>query len=242
MNPEDDPEARIRQLEQPLADAARASELGSSQSAGESAYQNYQGYQGYQGYPGYQPPPGSVPPSPPTYGYQPAFPGATPRSSSGNRAFWIIAAVFVVGVLGAVAAVALFAVNRVSEPFTTLSPGTTVISTPPGPMSPGNKTQTPTAEPSTSAGPPAGSTISVVGVNQSQTITCNDNIVNVSGMSNTVTITGHCASVSVSGLQNTVTVETADRITASGLNNKVTYQSGSPKISKSGSGNVIEQG
>ncbi|BEH74873.1 hypothetical protein YM3MPS_06760 [Mycobacterium pseudoshottsii] len=61
-------------------------------------------------------------------------------------------------------------------------------------------------------------------------------------MSNTVTITGHCASVSVSGLQNTVTVETADRITASGLNNKVTYQSGSPKISKSGSGNVIEQG
>ncbi|EPQ44269.1 Cell division protein [Mycobacterium sp. 012931] len=171
MNPEDDPEARIRQLEQPLADAARASELGSSQPAGESAYQNYQGY------PGYQPPPGSVPPSPPPYGYQPAFPGATPRSSSGNRAFWIIAAVFVVGILGAVAAVALFAVNRVSEPFTTLSPGTTVISTPPGPMSPGNKTQTPTAGPSTSAGPPAGSTISVVGVNQSQTITCNDNIV-----------------------------------------------------------------
>ena len=31
MNPEDDPEARIRALEQPLADTARASELGAAQ-------------------------------------------------------------------------------------------------------------------------------------------------------------------------------------------------------------------
>jgi len=57
-----------------------------------------------------------------------------------------------------------------------------------------------------------------------------------------VTLTGHCATVNVSGLQNVVTVDNVDTIEASGLNNKVTYHSGSPKISKNGSGNVVEQG
>ncbi len=41
MNPEDDPEARIRELERPLANQAQASELGGSQPvqpAGGTAY------------------------------------------------------------------------------------------------------------------------------------------------------------------------------------------------------------
>jgi hypothetical protein len=38
MNSEDDPEARIRALEQPLSDQARASELGGGQAGGDAAY------------------------------------------------------------------------------------------------------------------------------------------------------------------------------------------------------------
>ncbi|EUA03039.1 putative conserved membrane protein [Mycobacterium kansasii 824] len=90
MNPEDDPEARIRQLEQPLADAARASELGSPQPPGGSAYQGY-------------PPPGPVPPPPPmpppygstygsydSYGYQSPFPGPhrDRRRATACSGFW----------------------------------------------------------------------------------------------------------------------------------------------------------
>lgn len=88
MNPEDDPEARIRELERPLADVARASELGGSQSGG------------------YTYPPG---PPPPPYSYGGPFGGPSPRSSSGNRAWWILAAVVVVGVLVLVGGIAAFA-------------------------------------------------------------------------------------------------------------------------------------
>ena len=61
-------------------------------------------------------------------------------------------------------------------------------------------------------------------------------------MSNTVVITGHCVSLTVSGLNNAITVDAVDAIDASGLNNQVTYHSGSPKISKSGDGNLVQQG
>ena len=57
-----------------------------------------------------------------------------------------------------------------------------------------------------------------------------------------MTLTGHCGSVTVSGLNNVVTVYAAETIEATGLNNKVTYHSGSPKINKTGSGNTVEQG
>lgn len=91
MNPEDDPEARIRELERPLADVARASELGGSQSGG------------------YTYPPG---PPPPPYSYGGPFGGPSPRSSSGNRAWWILAAVVVVGVLVLVGGIAAFSAQR----------------------------------------------------------------------------------------------------------------------------------
>ncbi|CAM4373493.1 hypothetical protein MB901379_00473 [Mycobacterium basiliense] len=235
MNPEDDPEARIRQLEQPLADAARASELGSAPAPGGFDYQPYP-----------PPPSGTVPPpppvGPPSYGYQPPFPGATPRSSTGNRAFWIVAACFVVGILAVVGIVALYAARHISHTLATLSPTTSAISVPHSPPPRGNLTQTPTAEAPATPSPPAGSSLSVVGVNEHKTITCNDSIVSVSGVSNTVVISGHCTSLTVSGFDNNVTVDSADIIDASGLNNEVTYHSGSPKVSKSGSGNQVGQG
>jgi hypothetical protein len=90
--------------------------------------------------------------------------------------------------------------------------------------------------------PPQGAELTVTGLNENQALTCNNNVVTVSGVSNTVVITGHCASVTVSGLNNVITVDATDTIDASGLNNQVTYHSGSPQVSKSGDGNVVQRG
>jgi Protein of unknown function (DUF3060) len=245
MNPEDDPEARIRALEQPLADTARASELGGPQPGGYSQ----QGGQPY-------PPP--APPPPPLYGdynaggfgagYGAPFPGAPqsggPRRSSGNRVFWILAAVLVVGILAVVGGIAAYVANRVSSSnvFVEPSPNTSVFSSPRSPTPPSTRTRTPSAGPSTSAAPAPGSNLSIAGINQSRTVACNNNSVTVSGVSNTITISGHCTKLTVSGMQNSITVDAVDSIDASGLNNQVTYHSGSPQISKSGDGNVVQQG
>ena len=55
-------------------------------------------------------------------------------------------------------------------------------------------------------------------------------------------INGHCTSLTVSGIQNTVTVDAVDSIDASGFNNKVTYHTGTPKVSNLGGSNVVQQG
>lgn len=242
MKPEDDPEARIRELEQPLADQARASEAGAD--LGSAGGYNYP-----------PPPPGPIPPpmsstmTPPGYGYSSPYPGATPRSSSGMRWFWILAAVGILGVLVLVGGIAAYAARQFSHDDLVVpsptesssaisSPGKAPSRTPPST----GKTRTPSSGPSPSATAPAGGEVTVSGINENKTIACSDNVINISGISNTVVLTGHCATVNVSGLQNVITVDNADTIEASGLNNKITYHSGSPKISKSGSGNVVEQG
>lgn len=225
MNSAEDPEARIRELEQPLADTARASESGAA---------------GGYSYP--PPPPG---PMPPPYGYNTPYPGTAPRTSSGMRWFWILAAVGVLGVLVLVGGIAAYVARQVSESEPAGPAETTAVSTAPGATRgnpPTGKTHAPSAGPTSSAAVPAAEPVIISGINENRSVSCDGNEITVSGISNTVTITGHCATVTVSGLQNIVTVETSDAIDASGLNNKITYHSGSPKISKSGSNNVVEQG
>jgi Protein of unknown function (DUF3060) len=224
MNPEDDPERRIRELEQPLSDAARASELGGAQPAGSYNYQSPP----WAGAP--------VPPPPPPGSYGAPFMAPRP---SGNRAWWILGALLVVGVLALVGGIAAYAAHQFSRA------GSVVLSTPPSisrttaaPRTSLNLTPTP---PAPSTAPPGGN-LTVAGINENQTIACNDNTVDVSGVSNTVVITGHCTNLTVSGVQNAITVDAVDTIDASGFNNKITYHTGSPKISKSGAGNVVQQG
>jgi hypothetical protein len=242
MNSQDDPEERIRELERPLADTARASESGQAAPPG--------------GYPYSYGPSGAVPPPPPpppqspwTYGGP--LSGPPPRSPSGNRTWWILGTVIVVGFLALAGGIAAFAAHQLSGVRSTIgSPPTipTISGTfgPPSTTPRTSRTPTPsktrTATPSTSPTAPPGGSLSVSGINENRTIACNDNIVSVSGVSNTVVITGHCNSLTVSGVQNAITVDAVDSIDASGFDNKITYHSGNPKISNAGGSNVVQQG
>lgn len=247
MDSQDDPEKRIRDLERPLAETARASELGGPTPGG----------------PAYPPPPpgpvppppppGSVPPPPPMYGYGAPYGGPAPKSS-GNRMWWIVGTIIVIAVLALAGGIAAFAAHQISgvrsiinsEISTTPSTSSRVTTAPRtttrSPRSSTSAPQTTSSTPSTLPVPPQGAPLDVSGIDENKTITCNDNVVTVSGINNTIVITGHCASLTVSGMQNSVTVDSSDSIDASGMSNRVTFHSGAPKISKSGVDNVVAQG
>jgi len=229
MNPDEDPEERIRELERPLTDAARTSEVRSSPPSGQA----------------YVPGP-PVPPPPSPWAYGGPFSGPPPKPPSGNRMWWIMGTVIVIGVIALAGGIAAFAAHQLSgvRSIITSPPTISVPFTPPAnsPSSPAPSTSRPrTSAPSTSPTPPPGGQLNISGISENRTIACNDSIVSVSGISNTVVITGHCASLTVSGVQNSITVDAVDTIDASGFNNKVTYHSGTPKISNAGGSNVIEQ-
>jgi hypothetical protein len=239
MYPQEDPEQRIRNLERPLADAAHASELGQAQPPGGYAYA-----------PGPTGPPVPPPPSPWTYG--PGFSGPPPKPPSGNRIWWILGTVIVLSFLALAAGIAAFVAHQHSGAPSTISsaPSISGSSSPPTsrprstvPSTTRTRASAPSATaPSTSPTTPPGGSLSISGIGENRTIACNDNSVTVSGISNTVVITGHCTSLTVSGMQNTITVDAADSIAASGFNNKVTYHTGTPKVSNFGGSNVVQQG
>jgi len=83
--------------------------------------------------------------------------------------------------------------------------------------------------------------IRIAGVRGHRTLACNDRPVNISGVSNSVTITGHCSTVEVSGIENTVTVDAADKIVTSGMDNHITYHSGTPEIPDPGRSNTVSR-
>ena len=82
---------------------------------------------------------------------------------------------------------------------------------------------------------------SVSGIDGTKKVVCEGGDVNISGVNNTITITGNCGTISVSGVENKITVDTADAIGASGFDNEITYLSGDPKIDNTGS-NTVKRG
>lgn len=237
MEPQDDPEARIRELERPLADVARATELGGANYTSDGA--------------------GAPTPSP-AYG----APYATaPRTAAGRfRPWWLVLALIAVAVLILAVGVAVFRTTMsprggfgISAPDrqpSVLGGGGSIDRGPgdqPSTSGGGSVANAPGGQPSTTGSgsvttPPPGGLLSVSGMGETKTIACNDSFVSVSGVSNTVTITGHCMSLTVSGMRNLVTVGTADTISASGLDNRINYLSGSPRIENSGLSNLVQQG
>jgi Protein of unknown function (DUF3060) len=238
MKSEDDPEARIRDLERPLAEAAHASEGGITPPPGKWAAP-----------PG---PPAQPLPPPLNYGtnFGRAFPNTAPRSFSFNRTWWIFIAAFVLFPMIITGFIAFNTSRQVRHGLTTVFPTPSLSpSTAPsvGPNTPsGTATQAPSATASAATPatplPPAGATLTISNINANQRIACNQSIVNISGISNTVVITGHCASLTVSGSKNSITVDAVDTIQVSGIDNQVTYHTGSPSQDQSGFGNVIRQG
>jgi hypothetical protein len=225
MKPEDDPEARIRELERPLAESARASEVGSTQTPGGYAYQ-----------PG---PP--VLPRPQPLNYGGTFPGPSMRSPLRFRALWLLAPFLVMGV---VALVSYNAQRHSHGGLVILSPTPSVSPSAAAPSASGTQTPGPQPSMSPTSGPtaPAGANLTISGIKVNRTIACNDSVISVSGISNKVVITGHCTSLTVSGDQNSVAVDAVDTVEVSGFNNQVTYHTGSPSIDKSGDGNVVQHG
>ena len=227
MKSEDDPEARIRELEQPLADAARASEASANPPPGKWA-----------------PPPGPPMPPPPSVPYDGSFqfqPYQPTGQARQGRLIWILLAVFVIGLIALPIGIFYFSAHQVTRGLPTFVPTPSFSSMGPTPsgLTPGAVIPTP---PTSGTTAPAGENVTVSGINETRTIACNGGSVSVSGITNIVTVTGHCAKVIVSGIQNQVTVDTADMIQASGSSNHVTYHSGSPKIGKSGLDNVVQKG
>ncbi len=234
MKSEDDPEARIRDLERPLAEAARASEAGANPPPSKWAPP-----------PGPPlPPPGGPMPPPPPSPYGGSFSSPSRGILPGGQIRWIMLAVFVLGMIVLPIAIFSFTSHQISRGgLTTLLPVPSI--SPESPTASGTMptNATPPSMPTTSVSTaPAGENITVSGISEARTIACNGGSVSVSGITNNVVITGHCASVNVSGIQNQITVDAVDTIQASGSGNQVTYHTGSPTIGNSGFGNVVQRG
>lgn len=230
MKSEDDPEARIRDLERPLAETARVSEAGGGQAPTDYRY-----------------PTGSAlpPPTLPSSFGSPS-PWTSPRSTSRNRVWWILAAFFIIGTIAVPLGLAVFGINRATHGgLVTLLPTPSTPSISSGSAAPSagvTQAPAPSASPSPAPTAPAGENLTISGINENRTIACNQSVINVSGISNKIVLTGHCASLNVSGVQNSITVDAVDSIEASGFNNQITYHTGSPSVDKSGDGNVVQQG
>lgn len=223
MEPEGDPEARIRDLERQLGPAAEKSELGVG--AHGSTY-------------GYVPPPsGSYAPPPPL----------SPMSSTGHSRTYVVPVVIAVLAFAVAGGVSLYlftmgASNPGKGPQ--IAGGGTNLSDSPseGPSTRGGKTQVPSREATVPDLPAPGSHLTVAGVGQNKSIACNETTLSISGMKNTVTVSGHCISVSVSGMDNAVAVDSAESIVVSGFDNRIVFHTGEPQTSSSGSGNTIDRG
>ena len=255
MNPQDDPEARIRDLERSAAEYG-AVELGTSQySDGTTASPPPPLPPPVYGAPTASLPPYGTPFGAPPYGDSPygappmygaPYGGAPTKKGSPVALVFGLVAVMVLVIFGAIA---VYAWNMTAgDRFVNTRPtdDSRLGGTGEPGKSPGSGSRSPTGMPGipdagTETTAPPGGQLSVAGVDQNKTIACNDSHVSVSGVNNTVTITGHCLSLTLSGVDNDVTVDEADSILASGFDNQVTYKSGSPEITASGS-NVVEQG
>jgi hypothetical protein len=242
MSRDDDPEARIRELERAMNDQARASELtepGQAWSSRTPAVGRRQPFQ-------YNWPQQSRPPQP--------WPPGVPTTAARRM---ILGAVVLAVIVGPVVAAIIFVANLTGKKHPTLltpNPGAppSVSVAVPTPPRPGDESSVVVNGTTVQAGPglvelPSQSDdpnrpIQVAGVRGNRTVACNDRPISISGVSNSVTITGHCATVEVSGIENTVTVDSADKIVTSGMDNHVTYHSGDPEIPDPGRSNTVSRG
>ena len=242
MSRDDDPEARIRELERAMTDQARASELtepGQAWSSRTPAAGTPYPTQ-------YTRPPQASPSQP--------WPPGVPTTAARRM---ILGVVVLAVIVGPVVAAIVFVTNLTGKKHLTFLPPSSnhqpsVSVAAPTPPQPGDESSVVVNGTTVQSGPglvelPPQSDdptrpIQVAGVRGHRTVACNDRPISISGVSNSVTITGHCATVEVSGIENTVTVDSADKIVTSGMDNHVTYHSGTPEIPDPGRSNTVSRG
>ncbi|MUL77971.1 DUF3060 domain-containing protein [Mycolicibacterium sp. CBMA 226] len=243
MSRDDDPEARIRELERAMNEQARASELTEP---------------GQQWHP---PAPVASRPYPAQYSSRPGpsrppqpWPPGVPATAARRM---ILGAVVLAVIAGPVVAGIIVFANLTGKKHTTFLPPSagrqpSVSVSAPTSAHPGDESSVVVNGTTVMSGPglvelPPRSDdpnrpIQIAGVRGHRTVACNDRPISISGVSNSVTITGHCSTVDVSGIENTVTVDSADKIVTSGMDNHVTYRSGTPEIPTPGGSNTVSRG
>lgn len=242
MESQDDPEARIRDLERPLSDRARMSELGMQPPGPDLDPTPTRPYAADP----YPPPPpmtGPLPPMPPPAGYGPPYPGWVPGNQKGppKKGMWIaVAATVAVGAAASIAIAVWFAGTMTDSGSTVESidrnPSVSIDIPPAGPG-----VTVPDAPPSQQLPVGPGDVLSVAGVGNTRTIVCDGGTITVSGVDNVINLSGQCGGVAVSGVRNEVHLESAGTIGVSGFDNTITYRVGTPEISQSGDGNSIRR-
>ncbi len=241
MSRDDDPEARIRELERAMNEQARASELtepGQQWSTRAHTIRQPQ--------PARSNRPQPTPPRPVVL---------SPSMATSRRL--LFATVILAVLAGPVIAGIVFVANITGKKHPTFLPPSSgqqpsVSVAVPSPAQPGDESSVVVNGTTVMSGPglvelppqPGDPTkpIRVAGVRGTRTLACYDQPVNISGVSNSVTITGHCTTVEVSGIENTVIVDSADKIVASGMDNHVTYHFGTPDIPDPGRSNTVSRG
>jgi hypothetical protein len=200
MAEDDDPEARIQDLERSLEDQAQSSEMGGAQPGG-YAY----------------------PPAPPPDFYSYGFPQAGRPQGQGGispKVVLLVAAVLF-GVLAIVmAAVTVLSARESSSVGPTFSAPTSEFTPPSDEITPSSapskpsSSSAPTTATQAPSAPPLGENLVIF---KSGTFACDNSQVTVTGASLNVVITGHCASLRVTGEDTKVTVDTSDTISVSGV-------------------------
>lgn len=242
MSRDDDPEARIRELERAMNEQARASELTEpGQQWSSRAPVTSRPYSAQ-----YSRPQKTWPAQP--------LPSGVPSTAARRM---ILGAVVLAVLVGPVVAGIVFIANLTGKKHTTFLPPSagqqpSVSVAVPTPAHPGDESSVVVNGTTVMSGPglvelppqsdDPNAPIQVAGVRGHRTVACNDRTINISGVSNSVTITGHCSTVQVSGIENTVTVDSADKIVMSGMDNHVTYHSGTPDIPNPGRSNTVSRG
>lgn len=231
MNPQDDPEARIRALE--------PTELGIEHTSPESL--------GHAAAPPAQPWYATPPAAPPNggqspYGADPYTAGYAPHRPSGpsrpGLRPWMAILPIAVVLLLAGGAAALLVWLTTSAPT---GPGSSGRGDVP-PSAPTITVPTDIAVPPPDTDPEQDGSLTISGIGVSRSVECHDTIVLVSGANNTVDITGKCTAVTVSGFDNHITAESSVVISVSGFDNTITYRTGNPRVNTSGSGNTVTRG
>jgi hypothetical protein len=106
----------------------------------------------------------------------------------------------------------------------------------------GSSAPTTSTSSTSSGGSSGGGALTFTESGRTESVECAGRDVAINGSANKLTFTGECATVSITGSRNEIGLERAAAIEVTGSLNTVTWSTGTPKTSNTGTGNKIGQG